>query len=149
MDLELITEHIKPIIEAKGLELIDLTFDSSKSVLTVFIDTPQQDVDLNACEEVSLAIDPVLDEIITSSASYTLNVSSPGLDRPIKTERDYMRNIGREVELKLYAPLKGKKKFEGILKGMCGNCAVIELFNGEVLNIDKNKIALMTKLIKF
>ncbi len=149
MDLKLISESIKPLIENKGLEFVDIAFDSSKAVLTVYVDTFEQNIDLDTLEQVSIAIDPVLDEIITDSAPYTLNVSSPGLDRPIKSDRDYERNTGREVELKLYAPLKGRKKYEGILRGTSGNCAVIELPDGQIVNIEKNRIALMTKLIKF
>lgn len=149
MDLKLISESIKPLIENKGLEFVDIAFDSSKAVLTVYVDTFAQNIDLDTLEQVSIAIDPVLDEIITDSAPYTLNVSSPGLDRPIKSDRDYERNTGREVELKLYAPLKGRKKYEGILRGTSGNCAVIELPDGQIVNIEKNRIALMTKLIKF
>ncbi len=149
MDLKLISESIKPLIENKGLEFVDIAFDSSKAVLTVYVDTFEQNIDLDTLEQVSIAIDPVLDEIITDSAPYTLNVSSPGLDRPIKSDRDYERNTGREVELKLYASLKGRKKYEGILRGTSGNCAVIELPDGQIVNIEKNRIALMTKLIKF
>lgn len=149
MDLKLISESIKPLIENKGLEFVDIAFDSSKAILTVYVDTFEQNIDLDTLEQVSIAIDPVLDEIITDSAPYTLNVSSPGLDRPIKSDRDYERNTGREVELKLYAPLKGRKKYDGILRGTSGNCAVIELPDGQIVNIEKNRIALMTKLIKF
>jgi ribosome maturation factor RimP len=79
---------------------------------------------------------------------YTLNVSSPGLDRPFKTERDFERNLKKEVELKLYAPLKGKKFLEGVLTEFDENSVTIDT-GKEQLKIARNKIAKINKAIKF
>ena len=81
-------------------------------------------------------------------AAYTLNVSSPGLDRPFKTARDFERNLGKEVEVKLFAPLKGKKFFEGVLSAFDNNSVTITIGGAEE-KIAKNKIAKINKAIKF
>ena len=121
------------------IELVDVEFKMSKTPsLTVYIDT-EDGVDLNTCEKYHRAIDGPLDEFdFTLGAAYTLNVSSPGLDRPLKTQRDFDRAMGQEVEIKLYAPEKGKKFFEGTLVGYDGNNAIV-LIDGE-----EKKFALTT-----
>ena len=79
---------------------------------------------------------------------YTLNVSSPGLDRPFKSKRDFERNLKNEVEVKLYAPLKGKKFIEGVLTGFDENSVTVKT-EKEDLKISLNKIAKINKAIKF
>ena len=85
---------------------------------------------------------------VVAHAPYTLNVSSPGLDRPFKTARDYERNLGKEVEVKLYAPLKGKKLLEGILDSFDETTVTI-VSGGEQLRLPLNRIAKIHKAIKF
>lgn len=90
-----------------------------------------------------------IDELDPSyGAAYTLNVSSPGLDRPFKTARDFERNLGKEVEVKLFAPLKGKKFLEGVLSAFDNNSVTITIGGAEE-KIAKNKIAKINKAIKF
>ena len=127
------------IADEMDIELVDVEFKMSKTPsLTVYIDT-EDGVDLNTCEKYHRAIDGPLDEFdFTLGAAYTLNVSSPGLDRPLKTQRDFDRAMGQEVEIKLYAPEKGKKFFEGTLVGYDGNNAIV-LIDGE-----EKKFALTT-----
>ena len=127
------------IADEMDIELVDVEFKMSKTPsLTVYIDT-EDGVDLNTCEKYHRAIDGPLDEFdFTLGAPYTLNVSSPGLDRPLKTQRDFDRAMGQEVEIKLYAPEKGKKFFEGTLVGYDGNNAIV-LIDGE-----EKKFALTT-----
>ena len=104
-----------------GPEGIGKTLLAAKFPNPVFIDT-ETGVDLNTCEAFHRAIDPALDELDpTFGAPYTLNVSSPGLDRPLKTQRDFDKCMGSEVEVKLYAPMKGRKLFEAVLVGYDGN----------------------------
>jgi ribosome maturation factor RimP len=81
-------------------------------------------------------------------APYTLNVSSPGLDRPLKTARDYEKCKGLKVEVKLFAPLKGKKFFEATLTGYDEHC--VELTDkGETMKLEKTKIAKICRAIDF
>ena len=123
--------NIKPLSELRaflegyaspmGIEIVDVEFSEKDRSLTIFIETPAG-VDLDTCEAFHNAImDPIDEFDPTYDAPYTLNVSSPGLDRPFKTARDYERNLGKEVEVKLFAPLKGKKFFEGVLSAFDNN----------------------------
>ena len=131
------------------IEIVDVEFKMSKNPsLTIYIDT-ENGVDLNTCEAFHRAIDPVLDEIDpTFDTPYTLNVSSPGLDRPLKTQRDYDKAMGKKVEVKLFAPMQGKKFFEAVLVGFDEHCVSIDL-GGEVLKLEKSKIAKINRAIEF
>ena len=119
---------LEGIASQMGIELVDVEFKMSKNPsLTVYIDT-EDGVDLDTCEKYHRAIDEPLDEFdFTLGAAYTLNVSSPGLDRPLKTQRDFDRALGQMVEIKLYAPEKGKKLFEGLLTDYDGNNITVEI----------------------
>ncbi len=143
-----IQSAVENIAEDMNIEIVDVVFENKTGVLTIFIDT-KNGVDLDTCEKFHQAIDIPLDELDPSfGAPYTLNVSSPGLDRPFKTQRDFERNLEKEVEVKLYAPLKGKKLIEGILTGFDGNSVTVKTDKDE-LKISLNKIAKINKAIKF
>ena len=108
---------VRPIIEAHGMELVDVEFKKlyGTPTLTIYIDKPGG-VSLDDCELIHRAIDAPIDELDpTDGMAYNLNVSSPGLDRPFKTLRDYQRKLGEKVEVSLYVPLDGKKKFIAVL----------------------------------
>lgn len=150
--------NIKPLSELRaflegyaspmGIEIVDVEFSEKDRSLTIFIETPVG-VDLDTCEAFHNAImDPIDEFDPTYDAPYTLNVSSPGLDRPFKTARDYERNLGKEVEVKLYAPLKGKKLLEGILDSFDETTVTI-VSGGEQLRLPLNRIAKIHKAIKF
>lgn len=150
--------NIKPLSELRaflegyaspmGIEIVDVEFSEKDRALTIFIETPEG-VDLDTCEAFHNAImDPIDEFDPTYDAPYTLNVSSPGLDRPFKTARDYERNLGKEVEVKLYAPLKGKKLLEGILDSFDETTVTI-VSGGEQLRLPLNRIAKIHKAIKF
>ena len=125
--IEEIQNALQPVADELQIEIVDIEFKQGHSpALTVYIDT-EKGVDLDTCEKVHRAIDPVLDEIDpTFNQPYTLNVSSPGLDRPLKTERDFAKCMGQKVEVKLFAPMKGKKFFEATLVGFDGNCVELQ-----------------------
>ncbi len=147
--IEEITATLQPIADEMGIELVEIEFKQGKEpALTAYIDI-EGGVDLNTCEKFHRAIDPVLDELDpTFGQAYTLNVSSPGLDRPLKTQRDFEKCKGEKVEVKLYAPLKGKKFFEGVLIGYDENC--VEIQDGkETLKLEKAKIAKICHAIDF
>lgn len=137
------------IAEPMNIEVVDVEFKMSKNPsLTVYIDT-EDGVDLDTCEKYHNAIDPVLDEFdFTYGASYTLNVSSPGLDRPLRTPRDFDRHMGEDMEIRFYAPEKGKKYFEGKLVGYDDNNVIIET-DGAEKKIPLTKIAKMNVAVKF
>jgi len=145
---EEIEAFLKSIGEPMGIEVVEADFKMSKNPsLTVYIDK-EGGVDLDTCEKFHRAIDEPLDNFdLTNGLSYTLNVSSLGLDRPFKTEGDYLKNIGLEVEFKLYSPLKGKKEFEGVLKEYHGTSITVTI-EGEDIKFGINQITKITKLIR-
>lgn len=145
---EEIKAFLDPIAEGLGLEIVEVEFKNSKNPsLTVYIDK-DGGVDLDACEAFHNAIDAPLDEFNPYDGAYTLNVSSPGLDRPLKTERDFLKKIGKDVEIKLYAPIKGVKYFEGTLINYDGNNVTVKI-SGEDTVIPLNRIAKINEAVKF
>ena len=140
-----IREYLEKIALPMGIEIVDV--ETKGDNLTVFIET-EHGVDLDTCEKFHNAIMEPIDELDPSyGAAYTLNVSSPGLDRPFITARDFQRNIGKEVEVKLFAPLKGKKLLEGVLEAFDENSVTIKL-GEETEKINRTKIAKINKAIK-
>lgn len=130
--VEIVEEHINPIIENLGYEVIEVEF--AKKVdgmnLCFYIDSPNG-ITIDDCEKVHKLIDAPLDELNpTGDMPYILSVSSCGLDRPIKTDKDLKRNLNKVVDVKLYAPLNKKKAFTGILKD----------FNEENIVITENEL---------
>lgn len=143
-----IRSFLEKIAETMGIEIVDVEWNDRSAELTIFIET-ESGVDLDTCEKFHNAImDPIDEFDPTYDKPYTLNVSSPGLDRPFKTQRDFERNLSNEVEIKLYAPLKGKKYLEGVLTEFDENSVTIKLQNEEI-KISLNKIAKINKAIKF
>lgn len=147
--IEEIQAALLPIATEMSIEIVEVEFKQGKDpALTVYIDT-ETGVDLNTCEAFHRAIDVVLDEVDpTFGLPYTLNVSSPGLDRPLKKERDFQKAMGQKVEVKLFAPQKGKKFFEATLVGYDGNCVELE-DKGETWKLEISKIAKICKAIDF
>ena len=138
---EQVEKFINPIVEAQGCELVAVEFAKKYNGdnLTVFIDK-QGGVTIEDCERVHLAIDAPLDELNpTYDKPYTLNVSSVGLDRPIVTDKDYSRNLGEVLEIKLFQAISRKKTFVGKL---------IDFSETEVkLLVDEKEIVIYRKLI--
>ena len=131
-----------------NIEIFDVETNDRSAALTVFIET-EQGVDLSTCEKFHNAIMDPIDALDPSDgAPYTLNVSSPGLDRPFKTARDFERNLHKEVEVKLYAPLKGKKFLEGTLEDFDDTTVTVSTPK-ESIKLPRNKIAKINKSIKF
>jgi ribosome maturation factor RimP len=110
---EKVEEFITPIVDAlnKNIDIVEVEFAKKHNGdnLTVFIDKPGG-VTIEDCELVHGSIDDPLDELDpTEGKPYTLNVSSPGIDRPIVTDKDFSRNIGEELEVNLYEPIMKKR----------------------------------------
>ena len=148
-----IEEVLRPVAEAVGVEIYEIVFKQGKNPsLTVYLDTDAEGgIDLDTCEKFHNAADPVLDELDpTFGQPYTLNVSSPGLDRPFKKAKDYHRNIGKKVEIKLYAPHKGEKFFEAVLLGCNYAAGNIEIDKGgEVFKLNLSQIVKISEAIEF
>ncbi|MDE6075275.1 MAG: ribosome maturation factor RimP [Clostridia bacterium] len=146
--VEEIARMLENIASGMDIEIVEVECNEKSGALTVYIET-EAGVDLDTCEKFHNAIFDPIDELDPSYGQpYTLNVSSPGLDRPFKTVRDFERNLGKEVELKLYAPLKGKKFLQGVLDEFDENTVTVTV-GKEKLKIPRNKIAKINKAIKF
>ncbi len=146
---DIIDGLVRETIENLGYEIVDIEYVKKygQMNLTIFIDIPRG-VTLDDCEIVHNAVNPILDEADPISDAYVLNISSPGLDRPFKKQRDYERNYGREVEIMLYAPYMGKKIYEGVLKEKAEHTVTVEV-SGRELKLEMTKVALVRPLVKF
>ena len=110
-----VIDFLQPVVKPFDAEIVDAEWNMRESSLTLIIDS-KNGVDLDLLERVHRAVDAPLDEFDpTFGSAYTLNCSSPGLDRPFKTEQDFVRHTGEMIEIHLYAPIDGKKYFEGEL----------------------------------
>lgn len=124
-------EHLKQIINDLGYELVDIDYEKKQTGynLTVYIDN-DAGISLDDCEKVHNAIDAPLDDLNpTNDQSYTLNVSSCGLDWAFRSERDYQKNIGNLVDISLYSPVDKKKNIT----------ATLVSYNGETITVNAKK----------
>ena len=134
---------IEPVIQEEGLELVDLEYKKEGKgwVLRVFIDGPQG-ISHNECVRVTRALEPVLEEADPIPHGFVLEVSSPGLDRPLKKDRDFERVVGEKVEIKTFVPLvKNEKTLRGTLLGLAQDSLRLELEDGSTINIPREKIS--------
>lgn len=148
--VQMVTELVKPITEQLNLELIDVEFlkEGSNWYLRVYIDK-EGGVTIDDCENVSRKLDDIIDEKDPITQQYYLEVSSPGLDRPLKKESDFSRNIGKEVEIKLYKSRDNKKVFEGELVGLINNKIIIKDNIGETIEFEKQEVSIVKLIVKF
>lgn len=115
-DAERIHRLLEPTVTALGLELwgIEHVGRGRQSLLRIYIDS-DDGVDIDDCERVSRQVSAVLDVEDPIKGEYTLEVSSPGLDRPLFVPAHYRRFIGSEIKLRLRAPHEGRRKFKGLI----------------------------------
>lgn len=141
---------IKPVVEELGYVFVDLEYKKEHSgyVLALTIDKPEG-VNINDCERVSRALDAPLDEYdVTNGASYSFNVSSYGLDRQFKTDYDFNKHIGKDVDIKFYAPFMNNKNITANLVGFDSDNVTVE-FNKENVVIERKLIASISAHIEF
>lgn len=149
-------EKVRALTENKinslGIELVDTEYvkEGTKWFLRLYIDKPGG-VTIDDCQLVHENVIDLIDAADPVAGPYIFEVSSPGLDRPLKTERDFIRNIGQEIELSLYAPDgSGKKAYTGILKGYAdGKIALQSEDTSEELSFHIKELSLVRKTIKF
>lgn len=144
-----VTELVQPIAQQLGLTVLEVLYEKKPDGmhLTVVIDK-EGGVTIDDCELLHKAIDQPLDELDPIETSYTLNVSSPGLDRPLKLEWDYKRNLGKKISVRLYKPLEGKKTFEGVLVRFDDKSFAIET-GGREISFSKKETAAVVPVIEF
>lgn len=140
---------VRPIIENMGYEYVDTEYvkQGRDWLLTLYADKPGG-IQIDDCEQISRACESVLDEKDPIPGSYTLVVSSPGLDRPLKTDRDFERHMGSEIDVKLYKPFMGKKEFTGALVRADDGAFTIEVGDDEI-TFEKNEVAKVSLHVSF
>lgn len=145
-----IEQLVLPITDANNLELVDVEYvkEGGEFFLRIYIDK-EDGVSLNECELVTRELNPILDEKDPIKDNYYLEVSSPGLDRPLKKDKDFVRYQGRDVEIKLYKPMNGSKIHEGELVGLTEDKNIKVIIDNKEVEFDKKDVALIRLAIKF
>jgi len=147
---DVVNRITRPITDRHSFELVDVEFvkEGANWYLRVFIDKPNG-VTIDDCQIVSEELSEELDKADPIEQSYFLEVSSPGLDRPLKNDRDFEKYKGETVEVKIFEPIDGKKVFEGELLGLIENKVAIKAGKNEVLSFEREKTAIIKRVIKF
>ncbi|MFY9525337.1 MAG: ribosome maturation factor RimP [Limnochordia bacterium] len=146
---ELVSGWVEGIVADQEIELVDVEYVKEQRgwVLRVFLDKPGG-ITIDDCQAVSLVLDKKLDEEDPIRGSYSLEVSSPGLERPLKKAKDFQRFAGRLAEIRTYSGVYGRKKFKGILQGLRDDQVLLE-FEGEVIEIPLDLIAKANLALEF
>lgn len=125
--VSLTEELVTPILEEKNLELVDIEYvkEGKNWFLRVYIDK-ESGIDIMECGEVSELLSEKLDESDPITEAYFLEVSSPGVERPLKKKEDFDASIGKNIFVKLYEPIDGSKEYEGTLQSFDGETVTME-----------------------
>ena len=128
-------ELITPILERMHFELVDVEYvkEGGTWYLRAYIDK-EGGITVNDCEAVAREMNEILDREDFVEDSYVFEVSSPGLGRPLKKEKDYVRSMGKEIEIRTYRAINREKEFYGILSAYDESTVTIETENGEKTN---------------
>ena len=148
---EMKTENlITPILERMNFELVDVEYVKEGGIwyLRAYIDK-EGGITVNDCEAVAREMNEILDVEDFIPDSYTFEVSSPGLGRPLKKEKDYVRNMGKEVEIRTYRAINKSKEFYGILKAYDKDSVTIINDEDETVELAKSDIALIRQAVHF
>ena len=135
---------LMPLMEQHRFELVDVEFvrEAGNWFLRAYIDKPGG-ITIDDCELISRALSDELDEKNFIEESYILEVSSPGLGRPLKKEKDFIRSQGESVEVKLFRPVDKQNEFSGILKAWDKDTVSLGFEEEAVLTIERDNIALI------
>lgn len=136
---ETVEKIVEPITNDLGFELVDVEFvkEGGNWFLRIYIDK-EGGIDLEDCEKVSRSLDVILDEKDPIPQNYFLEVSSPGLDRPLKKDADFEKFKGSLVKVKTFGPIDGKKEFIGNLVGLAGDMIILDMDKNQI-EIPKDK----------
>lgn len=137
---EFVSSVVEGIIAGTNLELVDVDYVRERDwYLRVYLDKPGG-VDLDDCQMVSEKLSAILDEKDPIAENYLLEVSSPGLDRVLKKDKDFIRYNGRDVDIQLFKPINGSKQYMGVLQGF-SDTTIEFLINGESETFERTAIA--------
>lgn len=139
---------VNEIIAETNLELVDVEYSKERDwYLRVYLDK-EGGLEIEDCQWVSEKLENKLDELDPIKDSYYLEVSSPGLDRALRKERDFVRHAGEAVEVSTFAPINGQKVVVGVLKGLQEGQIVLEVA-GETISIERKQAAQVRLHIEF
>lgn len=143
-------EILMPILESNAFELVDVEYikEASNWYLRIFIDK-EGGITIDDCELVSRAFDSAFEDKDPIKEPYILEVSSPGLDRPLKKDKDFARSLGEKVEVKLYKAINKQKEFIGVLKSYDDEQIILEMDDGEDMSFVRTDIAIIRLAILF
>jgi ribosome maturation factor RimP len=146
---EQVWQFAEPLVQAQGCSLWDVEYvrEGGEWFLRLYIDK-DGGVDIDDCEAVSRAVDPVLDEKDPIPESYRFEVCSAGLERVLKRPSDFERFLGEPVLVKLYRPKDGRKEFPGVLKGYKDGDITISA-GGQEITFEKAEVALVRLRVEF
>ena len=141
---------IMPILDRMNFELVDVEYvmEGGTWYLRAYIDK-EGGITVNDCEDVAREMNVLLDEEDFIPDAYVFEVSSPGLGRPLKKEKDYIRNMGKELEIRTYKAINRCKEFYGLLRAYDKDTVTIETEDGETIIFNKSEIALIRQAIDF
>ena len=143
---------LQPMVDERGFELVDVEYvkEGSNWYLRAFIDKPGG-ISIDDIEPISRELSEKLDQEDFISDAYILEVSSPGLGRPLKKDKDFVRRIGEEIEIHLYRAINKQKEFVGILKEFNKeeNTFTVELEDGEETVFNRADVALVRLTFDF
>lgn len=134
--------------EERGYEIVEVEITKKQPTRVIVTVFRKKGVNIDDCAEISRAINDSIDDDLIQG-QYTLEVQSPGLDRPIRTKDDYRRNLGNKVEVHLYKKVNDKKDFIGILTDYGDETVDIREESGETVTFDSKSISLMRQVIEF
>ena len=128
-------------IESLGYELVGIEYikNGVNTVLRLYIDS-EQGIGIEDCERVSHQVNGILEVEDPISSAYALEVSSPGFDRPLFKERDFIRFTGSEVKMSMKLPIQGRRNFRGILQGFSDGDILVEV-DGEIYELPLTKLS--------
>ena len=141
---------IMPILDRMNFELVDVEYvkEGGTWYLRAYIDK-EGGITVNDCEDVAREMNVLLDEEDFIPDAYVFEVSSPGLGRPLKKEKHYIRNMGKELEIRTYKAINRCKEFYGLLRAYDKDTVTIETEDGETIIFNKSEIALIRQAIDF
>ena len=148
--VETVKELADPIAESIGCWVWDVEFvkEGTRKILRITIDS-EEGIDINVCEQMHRAIDVVLDEVDPISEPYYLEISSPGIERELKTIEHIEACEGWDVEVKLYAPIDGLKAFRGVLLEMDNENEIRIDATGKEMRFDRASVAKISTYFDF
>lgn len=148
--VDLVRSFAEPVVLENGCTLWDVEYvrEGADWFLRLYIDK-DGGVDINDCERISRAVDPILDEKDPVPDSYHFEVCSAGLERTLKRPTDFERFLGSAVLVRLYRPKDGSKEFAGKLEGYEDGNITILLQNGKQLTFEKSEVALVRLRVEF